>query len=87
MRHGGASGALTVRAGSGFYAHAVVAVCRRMDVSYSITVRLQPKLRGLIEAIPEADWTPIPYWMGGGADVAETTTPPSPASGTRSRCD
>ncbi len=76
VRHGGASGALTVRADSGFYAHAVVAVCRRMNVSYSITVRLQPKLRGLIEAIPEADWTPIPYWMGGGADVAETTYSP-----------
>ena len=28
---------------------------------------------GLIEAIPEEDWTPIPYWMDGAADVAETT--------------
>ena len=34
------------------------------------------ELRGLIEAIPEADWTPIPYWMTGGADVAETTYTP-----------
>ena len=65
-----------MRAGSGFYAHAMVAVCRRMDVSYSITVRLQPKLRDLIEAIPEDDWTPIPYWMADGADVAETTYTP-----------
>ena len=30
-------------------------------------------LRDLIEAIPEADWSPIPYWMDGAADVAETT--------------
>ena len=30
-------------------------------------------LRDLIEAIPEEDWTPIPYWMDGAADVAETT--------------
>ena len=30
----------------------------------------------LIEAIPEADWTPIPYWMDGAADVAETTYVP-----------
>ena len=30
-------------------------------------------LRELIEAIPEQDWTPIPYWMDGAADVAETT--------------
>ena len=31
---------------------------------------------GLIEAIPEEDWTPIPYWMDGAADVAETTYTP-----------
>ena len=30
----------------------------------------------LIEAIPEEDWTPIPYWLPGGADVAETTYTP-----------
>ena len=33
-------------------------------------------LRNLIEAIPEADWTPIPYWMDGAADLAETTYTP-----------
>ena len=32
VRCGGASGQLTMRADSGFYTHAVVAVCRRMDV-------------------------------------------------------
>ena len=30
----------------------------------------------MIEAIPEQDWTPIPYWMDGAADVAETTYTP-----------
>ena len=30
----------------------------------------------LIETIPEADWTPIPYWMDGAADVAETACTP-----------
>ena len=34
------------------------------------------KPASLIEAIPEADWTPIPYWMDGAADVAETTYVP-----------
>ena len=76
VREAGASGALTVRADSGFYAHAVVAVCRQRDVRFSITVRLQPSLRNLVEAIPEADWTAIPYWLAGGADVAETTYTP-----------
>ena len=33
-------------------------------------------LRDLIEAIPEEDWTPIPYWMDGAAYVAETTYTP-----------
>ena len=63
-----------MRADSGFYAHALVKVYREMDVRYSITVRQHQSLRNLIEAISEADWTPIPYWMDGAADVAETST-------------
>ena len=76
VRHAGASGELTVRADSGFYAHAVVAVCRKMDVRFSITIRQHRSVRRLIAAIPEAAWTPIPYWIDGGADVAETTYTP-----------
>ncbi len=37
VRAAGATGELTMRADSGFYAHAVVAVCRQMDVRFSIT--------------------------------------------------
>ena len=76
VRYCGARGQLTVRADSGFYTHAVVAVCRRMDVRFSIAIRQRTRLRNLIEAIPEEDWTPIPYWMDGAADVAETTYTP-----------
>ena len=76
VRYAGARGQLTVRADRGFYTHAIVAVCRKMDVRYSITVRQQARLRNIIEAIPETDWTPIPYWMDGAADVAETTYAP-----------
>ena len=76
MRHTGATGQLTVRADSGFHAHALVAVCRQMDVHFSITVRQHQSLRNLIEAIPEGDWTPIPYRMDGAADVAETVYAP-----------
>ena len=76
VRYGGASGQLTVRADSGFYAHTVVSACREMDVRFSITVRQHKSLRDLIEAIPEQDWTPILYWMDGAADVAETTYTP-----------
>ena len=76
VRHAGAKGQLTVRADSGFYTHAVVAVCRKTKVRFSITIRQHRSLRNLIEAIPEADWTPIPYWMDGAADVAETAYTP-----------
>ena len=75
VRYGGASGQLTMRADSGFYTHAVVAVCRKMDVRFSITIRQHKSLHNLIEAIPEDAWTPIP-WMDGAADVAETTYTP-----------
>ena len=73
VRYAGASGQLTVRADSGFYPHALVAVCRKMDVRFSITIRQSASLRSLIEAIPEQDWTTIPYWMDGAAAVAETS--------------
>ena len=76
VRRAGASGQLTARADSGFYGHTVVSACREMDVRFSITVRQHKSLRDLIEAIPDADWTPVPYWMDGAADVAETTYTP-----------
>ncbi len=56
VRYGGARGQLTVRADSGFYIQAVVAVCRKMDVRFSITVRQHQSLRNLTEAIPEEEF-------------------------------
>ena len=53
VRHAGATGQITVRADSGFYTHAIVAVCRRMKVRFSITVRQHHSVRNIIEAIPE----------------------------------
>ncbi len=71
VRAAGFSGALVVRADSGFYAASIVRVCRRAGARFSITVRLAAGLRGRIEALPEEAWTAIPYWQEGGADVAE----------------
>ena len=76
VRYAGANGRLRLRADSGFYTHGVVSVCRKMDVRFSITIRQHKSLRNLIEAIPEDAWTPIPHWMDGAADVAETTCTP-----------
>ena len=76
VRHAGATGPLTVRADSGFYNHDIVAACRDKSVRFSITIRQHQSVRNIIEAIPEAEWTPIPYWMDGAADVAETDYTP-----------
>jgi len=76
VRAAGATGTLMVRADSGFYSHAVVAAARKRHVRFSITVRLSPGLHRVIEAIPESDWMSIPYWLEGGADVAETSYTP-----------
>ena len=76
VRYAGATGQLTMRADSGFYTHSVVAACRKLKVRFSITVRLHQNLRRGIEAIPEEDWRPIPYWTEGAADVAETVYTP-----------
>ena len=63
VRYAGATGPLTVRSDSGFYTHAIVAACRDKSVRFSITVRQHQSVRNIIENIPEADWTPISYWM------------------------
>ena len=73
VRAAGATGPLTLRADSGFYNHKVVAACQKAGVRFSITAKLSRRLRKAIEAVPEDAWAPIPYWVEGGADVAETT--------------
>ncbi|HVA22279.1 MAG TPA: IS1380 family transposase [Candidatus Micrarchaeia archaeon] len=95
VRAAGATGPITLRADSGFYAQAVVRTCRRADVRFSITVRLHPALRTAIASIPAEAWTPIPYGSSAGtfgfdadghpisgADVAETTSAPFGTRGT-----
>ena len=76
VRYAGATGELTMRADSSFYTHDIVAACRDKSVRFSITVRQHASLRNIIEAILEQDWKPIPYWMEGAADVAETEYTP-----------
>jgi hypothetical protein len=74
VRDAGATGTLTVRADSAFYSRAFVRACRAHDARFSVTVTAGiAAIRRAIEAIPDAAWTPIEYWLDGGADVAETT--------------
>jgi hypothetical protein len=82
VRAAGASGPLALRADSGFYARTVVAVCQRHQVRFSITAKLNKAVRKAIAAIPADAWTPIPYWLEDGADVAETSYRPFGKKGT-----
>lgn len=72
-RRAGATGALTVRADSGFFSERLIGTCRRLDVAFSITVRQIPQVKEVIAQIPEERWSPIDYTEGGLAEVAETT--------------
>jgi hypothetical protein len=73
VREAGARGNLTIRADSAFDSRAFARACRYHDVGFSVTVKLLEPIRAAIEAIPEAHWVAIAYWLEGGADVAETT--------------
>ena len=71
VREAGATGELTVRADSAFYSRAMLWACRKAGAKFSVTVRMNRSVRAAIDAIPDDAWTPIPYWLDGGADVAE----------------
>lgn len=76
VRAAGVTGELTLRADSAFYSKAVLGTAAKFEVRFSVTARQDRKVRAAIEAIDEASWTPIPYWLStpqvSGADVAET---------------
>jgi hypothetical protein len=57
----GCSGTLLVRMDSAFYCAPAVWAARRAGARFSVTVRLDPKVRTAIAAIPENAWAPIRY--------------------------
>jgi hypothetical protein len=57
----GATGEIVVRADSAFYAKTVIAACRRRDVRFSITARIDAKIRAACESIAETEWVHIRY--------------------------
>lgn len=71
VRDAGATGALTIRADSAFYGRPFVHACLDQRVSFSVTVGLNKGIKRAIAAIDDDAWEPIPYWLEGGADVAE----------------
>ncbi len=82
-RAAGCSGTLVVRMDSAFYGAPATGAARRAGACFSVTVRIDPKVRAAIAAIGEDAWTPIRYpralwddqmgcWVS-DAQVAETT--------------
>jgi hypothetical protein len=78
----GCAGTLVVRADSAFYSAAFTGAVRRAAAFFSVTVRMDPKVRAAIAAIPDTAWTPVCYpraiwddqlhrWVS-DAEVAET---------------
>jgi hypothetical protein len=70
VRAAGVTGGLKLRADSGFYSKKVVAACSKAGAGWSITTKLYKNIHAAISTIPDLAWTPIPYWLDQGADVA-----------------
>jgi hypothetical protein len=81
--HATTAAEIVVRADSAFYSRTVIAACRRAQVRFSITVRIEAKIRAAIAAIDEDAWVeiayPQPVWDDeqqrfiSRAQIAETT--------------
>jgi hypothetical protein len=79
----GATGEIVVRADSAFYAKMVISACRRHQVRFSVTTRIDAKIRTACDSIAEDQWIDIRYpqavwdedagrWIS-DAQIAETT--------------
>jgi hypothetical protein len=60
-RASGCTGILVARADSAFYSAAFTGAVRRAGAFFSVTVRMDPKVKAAIAAIPGTAWTPIRY--------------------------
>ena len=57
----GCSGLLVARADSAFYSAAFTGAVRAAGAFFSVTVRMDPKVKAAIAAIPDTAWTPVRY--------------------------
>ena len=60
-RQAGCTGQIVFRIDSAYYSAAVLGAIRRGGACFSVTVRMDPKIRAAIAAIGENAWTPITY--------------------------
>lgn len=73
LKRAKATGAMTVRADSGFWSWELLRTLDRHRMAWSITVTNNHKVRAAIAAIADDAWVDIDYTLGGFAQVAETT--------------
>ena len=71
VRRAGATGELIMRFDSGFWSNRTIATLERLDVGYTMGVRMVKSVVSAISAIDESAWTPIEYTCDGEAEVAE----------------
>src|ERR1019366_305014 len=71
LRRAGAAGELIMRFDSGFWSHTTIATLERLDVGYTMGVRMVKSVLSTIATIDEDAWTPIEYTPEGMAEVAE----------------
>jgi hypothetical protein len=57
----GASGEIVVRADSAFYTKTVITTCRRRKVRFSVTTRIDAKIRAACDSVGESEWIDIKY--------------------------
>lgn len=57
----GASGEIVVRADSAFYTKTVITTCRRRKVRFSVTTRIDAKIRAACDSISDDQWIDIQY--------------------------
>jgi hypothetical protein len=71
LRRAGATGELIMRFDSGFWSNATIAALGRLDVGYTMGVRMVKSVFTEVSAIDEESWTPIDYTCDGVGEVAE----------------
>ncbi|MCW2882131.1 MAG: Transposase domain group 1 [Sphaerisporangium sp.] len=60
-RQTGAGGTLVLRGDPAFYSADVIGACRERDARFSVTAKMDPKIKAAIAGIDETGWTPITY--------------------------
>jgi len=71
VRRAGATGELFMRFDSGFWSNTTLATLERLEVGYTMGVKMIKAVVSAVEGIEESAWTPIDYSVDGEAEVAE----------------